>query len=166
MRQEQEMGACTFQPNCRCRSPPSTPLNKSGTGPVASSRTDNGGGGGIDAGDEEVGQGEEARRGEGTEGFRRNKSSTRRKDRSASRDSIEIGHRLFMESKRLNERKFEGKERKRMAEEEAYARSCTFKVASHWDMGQRLWFPWELHHVSGDWCSDSYVSPRPQLQSS
>ena len=36
--------------------------------------------------------------------------------------------RLFGETRRLEERRFEGQERKRMGEEEAYARTCTFEV--------------------------------------
>ena len=44
----------------------------------------------------------------------------------------EVGRRLFEESKILSERRFEGEERKRMAQEEAFARTCTFVVRAHW----------------------------------
>lgn len=41
-----------------------------------------------------------------------------------------VAQRLYDETKRLDERRFEGQERKRMAEEEVYARTCTFEVGT------------------------------------
>lgn len=51
---------------------------------------------------------------------------------ASCRSGEEVGRRLFEESKRLNERRFEGEERKRMTQEEAFARTCTFAVRAHW----------------------------------
>lgn len=43
-------------------------------------------------------------------------------------DGMAVAQRLFEEAGRLDERRFEGQERKRMWEEEVYARTCTFEV--------------------------------------
>lgn len=50
---------------------------------------------------------------------------------ASCRSGEEVGRRLFEESKRLSERRFEGEERKRMTQEEAFARTCTFAVRAH-----------------------------------
>lgn len=46
-----------------------------------------------------------------------------------SLDGTAAAQRLFEETGRLGERRFEGQERKRMWEEEVYARTCTFEVS-------------------------------------
>lgn len=57
----------------------------------------------------------------------------RRRGRARSRNSVfpaetAVAQRLYNETKRLAERRFEAQERKRMGAEEVYARTCTFEV--------------------------------------
>lgn len=122
MREEQEMNTCTFQPNIRRESTASHRSDRSCSATVGSSLVDKAdGSGGI----QHSGGGEER------QGSSQHETDRATSDRSGSSRSIGVGQRLFLESKRLKERRFEGEERKRMAEEEAYARTCTFKVLWH-----------------------------------
>lgn len=122
-REEREMDDCTFQPNAPRRRHP-RPFNRSRT--VESLTADHTLLLGHTAGGEGGSCG-----GSGVENSRRqttSKGGGTGEDSDFSRGVEGVGRRLFEESKRLRERRFEGGERKRMAEEEAYARTCTFKV--------------------------------------
>lgn len=119
MREEQEMDACTFQPNVRRKSTTSYRSDRPRAATVGSSHSK------MISGSEHSrhsGQGEEG------QGSSQHSAGRATRDHRRSSTSVEVGQRLFLESRRLKERRFEGEERKRMAEEEAYARSCTFKV--------------------------------------
>lgn len=120
-REEQEMEACTFQPNAWRRRPNAPSGYANTVGNPSLDREGDRSGVGEDAGggsSAEEPQGEHAtgRAGTGAGGPRRIGAACQR---------------LFEESKRLKERRFEAEERKRMWEEESYARTCTFKVGDY-----------------------------------
>lgn len=134
-REEQEMDVCTFQPN----TPRRHSSISSRSGAVASlSLLSYAVGGGC--GNEEGSTENSSKRPPASEG------GGKGKDSDVSRSVGAVGLRLFEESKRLRERRFEGEERKRMGDEEAYARTCTFKVTTVAMVGTGLFLP-RLHVV-------------------
>lgn len=104
------MDGCTFQPNTRRSS--------------ASSRAATVGSSALDP----LLEGDGRR---GNDVFKLSPTRNRAREGAASQSAAMVGKRLFEESKRLRERRFEGEERKRMGEEEAFERTCTFQVCAY-----------------------------------
>lgn len=113
-REEQELKACTFQPNARRRRPNTPSCASTSEGWHPNSRRIGDDGVGVDVGGSSV--------------VVDSKIEEISQICASSRASAQTGLRLFEESKRLRERRFERTERKNMAEEEIYARTCTFQV--------------------------------------
>ena len=104
--EEAEIAGCTFQPSVLRRRSNAARSRASGT--VRSSSYDAPGEGGKRG---------SAVRSEGA-------------DPVGRESGLMSGRRLFEESKRLNERRSQEQERKRVWEEESFARSCTFQVCA------------------------------------
>ncbi|CAM9582807.1 unnamed protein product, partial [Laminaria digitata] len=120
--EEEEMHACTFQPSIpRRRGANASTLTRTVIGNLSSETLLKGGGGGGGGPHRGGAGGHGGASASGAEG-RVNGAAA-----SAPWRGVEgVGRRLFEESKRLSERRFEGEERKRMTQEEAFARTCTF----------------------------------------
>lgn len=155
-REEQEMIACTFRPNVPRQSLAAGPAairvtRTPGTDSQPKSSKDGGDSGGDGAGGDGAGGDGAGGGGGGGEGGERFSTDVPRSApdcrlsgagdwkgdapvRPSSRKSLDgtaAAQRLFEETGRLDERRFEGQERKRMWEEEVYARTCTFEVTEH-----------------------------------
>lgn len=149
------MSVCTFQPNLRPHADSSDgapritgyigsrtrfepPQDGGGSGGVCDETSGGSGGGcgGRVEGNGLDGEGnpadsnvrDEGQRGKRLSGVRRAESSVPSRRRSVLSTGTAVSQRLYDETKRLDERRFEGQERKRMGEEEIYARTCTFEV--------------------------------------
>lgn len=132
-REEREMDACTFQPNAK-------PQRGTPSSDIAACRADIARGfprssaktrGSSDCEADSVAGGSSAVASKcKTDSETRKSRSNVCGSGSGGGDIVggDVGKRLFEEHKRLKERRFEREERKRMQEEEAYARTCTFKV--------------------------------------
>lgn len=135
------MDACTFQPNV----PRQGVAGTIGSGSCLKSSKNGRDGDGVGVGGDGDGSGGDGH-GEGGEGIlpdstrvageggrlSRAAATTSKGSADPPRRSLDrraVTQRLFEETGRLDERRFEGQERKRMWEEEVYARTCTFEVS-------------------------------------
>lgn len=141
------MIACTFQPNVPRQSLAAGPAAARAAGTTTTTGAyprSSGDGGDNNSDSDSDGDGEggeriscDSARGAGGAGRLSGSANNNSKGgafRSSSRKGLDgtavaTAQRLYEETGRLDERRFEGQERKRMWEEEVYARTCTFEVS-------------------------------------